>query len=34
MIFSSALAPVAARYHGAGDRAMLEETLGRSCRRS
>jgi O-antigen/teichoic acid export membrane protein len=32
LIFSSALAPVAARYHGAGDRAALEETLGRVSR--
>jgi O-antigen/teichoic acid export membrane protein len=32
LIFSGALAPVAARYHGAGDRALLEETLGRVCR--
>lgn len=32
LIFSSALAPVAARYHGAGERAMLEQTLGRVSR--
>lgn len=32
LIFSGALAPVAARYHGAGDRAALEETLGRVAR--
>jgi O-antigen/teichoic acid export membrane protein len=32
LIFSSALAPVAARYHGQGDRAALEVTLGRVAR--
>jgi O-antigen/teichoic acid export membrane protein len=32
LIFSGALAPVAARYHGAGNRALLEETLGRVSR--
>lgn len=32
LVFSGALAPVAARYHSAGDRAALEETLGRVSR--
>jgi O-antigen/teichoic acid export membrane protein len=32
MVFSGALAPVAARYHGAGERASLEQTMGRVAR--
>jgi O-antigen/teichoic acid export membrane protein len=32
LIFASALAPVAARYHGTGERALLEYTLGRVSR--
>jgi O-antigen/teichoic acid export membrane protein len=32
MVFSGALAPVAARYHGAGARGPLEETMGRVAR--
>jgi O-antigen/teichoic acid export membrane protein len=32
MMFSGALAPVAARYHGAGERGALEETMGRVAR--
>jgi O-antigen/teichoic acid export membrane protein len=32
MVFSGALAPVAARYHGAGERDALESTMGRVAR--
>lgn len=31
-IFSNSLAPIVARYHSAGDRALFEETLGRVAR--